>query len=189
MSARKSYVRFEFIWLQFLLLGFFRSTESLVCYQCSDSASGEDCQINYEGMEKEFTLLKIPSNSSQAVIEPFLEYTQKCSQNFCILQKITQSGDTVGFIRGCSSGKDTLPRASYITKEEDIKPDNKTTCGISESGTMIVCVTFCQTDFCNGPQFRAPVSSGNIHSHELSALWKTVLLFVIACLLSRRHFP
>ncbi|XP_033764356.1 uncharacterized protein LOC117345392 [Pecten maximus] len=191
MPAHYKYV--HFIWLTFMVLtGYIITTDSLVCYQCSDSSNGGTCRTNFEGMEKEFINRLYPSNSSHGSgteDENSYTYTQPCDEKYCIFQDITQAGKTIGFIRGCSSGNDSLPNAGYTKRIDRIQANNKTVCGISMVGNgMKVCVTICQQDLCNGPQFEQPVNAGNMKFQELSFMLSTVLMVLFTYALPYENY-
>lgn len=57
------------------------------------------------------------------------------------------SGELVSYIRDCSDGKTF---SVYLDKFVGLAADNQTACGYQLQG-LLVCVTLCAGDFCNGP--------------------------------------
>ena len=63
---------------------------------------------------------------------------------------IAGTGQMLSFMRGCTDGK-VFSLIDFPNRT--IVPDNQTTCAFRPgSGKVVVCLTTCRTDFCNGPQ-------------------------------------
>ncbi|OWF55641.1 uncharacterized protein LOC110457280 [Mizuhopecten yessoensis] len=188
MSTGKECCNRHFIALTLLVfIGYFGSGECLLCYQCSDSVNDGKCRTDIEGMEKEFIEEMYLSNISSVLHLNTSHYTylQLCDEEYCTVQEITQSGKTVGFIRGCSDK--SRPSAGYTIA--NIQANNRSVCGISMTGNgMLVCGTFCQTDLCNGPQADRPVNNGNALFNGLVSMEKTVLMVALTFVLSSKNY-
>ncbi|CAC5400878.1 unnamed protein product [Mytilus coruscus] len=127
---------------------------ALWCYQCGDSSIEGACVTDTAGMEAEYyrrnDSLKNPDKEDTV---PY-KYLKDClnTSEICIIERIEEQGQTHAYLRDChNTGR------SYSIQDprfDDLEPSlNHTTC-IYEKGSSkrMVCVTICDTDFCNGPQ-------------------------------------
>ena len=94
----------------------------------------------------------------------------------CIL---FSAGDIISFIRGCTDGKifsiTDFPRTNFPA-------DNQTTCAYRHNaGKVVVCLTVCKTDFCNGPRLDISDTSGVV-SIQVS------VNMIVVVLISSLHF-
>ncbi|KAH9495886.1 hypothetical protein Btru_015346 [Bulinus truncatus] len=115
---------------------------ALLCYQCSGTKDGSDCETNYKG------LVNTSANYTHNKV-----YLQNCSDSNpgwdrCMIETAYTNGQTVVFHRGCHDGHNFTPLFNN-TRFYNLKPNNLTTC--AQLTTWFVCYSFCQTDFCNGP--------------------------------------
>lgn len=89
------------------------------------------------------------------------------------------TGQLFSFIRGCTDGKifslTDFPNRTIVS-------DNQTTCAFRPgSGKVVVCLTMCKTDFCNGPL--PDMNNGGITSSLSPVLFIPLLLAVITSIL------
>lgn len=89
------------------------------------------------------------------------------------------TGQPFSFIRGCTDGKifslTDFPNRTIVS-------DNQTTCAFRPgSGKVVVCLTMCKTDFCNGPL--PDMNNGGITSSLSPVLFIPLLLAVITSIL------
>lgn len=86
------------------------------------------------------------------------------------------SGETRGYIRECSDGRDfseDFKNATRISFDMGfVKVDNQSTCGYSRIQFANICVKLCDTDLCNGPAAGAD---------RLNPLSSAVLLLLLLC--------
>lgn len=147
------------------------TARDLVCYGCSDTQRGGDCQSNSKVMLQEAKdyLAKTPEGQNAQSRQ---NYVKRCSYDnytYCVIETIENRGEVHSYIRDCSDGRSF----SYgPSKLQQTRPDNQTTCGYTLQGYLI-CVKLCQSSFCNGPV--ADISSAsplpcNLFSFLLLAL-------------------
>ncbi|KAK3087128.1 hypothetical protein FSP39_002042 [Pinctada imbricata] len=101
-------------------------------------------------------------------------YFKNCSngQNYCVMERLEEQGSTVAYIRGCTNLSDfsVTPRTSPVA-------DNSTKCSVyyqEDNQNIIVCISVCNSDLCNGPQF---VFSGSNKYADTNVL--TLVTFAI----------
>ncbi|XP_029651581.1 uncharacterized protein LOC115224798 [Octopus sinensis] len=131
-----------------LLISVLRVT-SLQCFHCSSSAPGSKCETGV----KEFAKY----NSSK--------FAQNCSdysfqgKAFCAIETRFINGKSSYLIRECSDGNTFTFDKNYDTfhKLRYLNPEKNTTLCTFFNG--ILCLTICETDFCNGPQSTAVINS------------------------------
>ncbi|WAR15022.1 hypothetical protein MAR_005127 [Mya arenaria] len=74
---------------------------------------------------------------------------------FYFLSCIAVVGEVNGYIRDCSNGSDfsaDFRNATHLSVERGfLKLDNQTGCGYSPTHFANLCVSVCNTNFCNGP--------------------------------------
>ncbi|VDI36483.1 Hypothetical predicted protein [Mytilus galloprovincialis] len=153
-------------------------SDALWCYQCGDSSIEAPCVTDTAGMEAEYIRrndsLKNPKPDED---EAPYKYLKDClnTSDICIIERIEEQGQTHAYIRDChTTGK------SYSIQDlrfNDLDSSlNHTTC-IYERGSSkrLVCVTICDTDFCNGPQ----IDGGSILQIQI---WLNVLCAAVVIL-------
>ncbi|CAG2249169.1 unnamed protein product [Mytilus edulis] len=153
-------------------------SDALWCYQCGDSSIEGPCVTDTAGMEAEYirrnASLKEPKPDKDKVPYKYLKDCLNTSE-ICIIERIEEQGQTHAYLRDCHyTGR------SYSIQDprfNDLDPSlNHTTC-IYERGSSkrLVCVTICDTDFCNGPQ----IDGGSILQIQI---WLNVLCVAVVIL-------
>ncbi|XP_041378457.1 uncharacterized protein LOC121390657 isoform X2 [Gigantopelta aegis] len=126
-------------------------SDSLWCYQCASVKEGQDCQSDYKGM-----------NKSALTMEG--KYAKDCSKQFvgqddstykCVIEThMKEGGYFLSFRRDCSDGVhfsyNLLTSTPNISHLQNLLPNNQSACAIY--GDLVVCLTLCDDDFCNGPR-------------------------------------
>ncbi|XP_059138755.1 uncharacterized protein LOC131927107 [Physella acuta] len=115
--------------------------EALLCYQCPATSSNEPCVTDISGMV----------NTSLGISR---KYFQNCSESKptwdrCMIETAQVNRAYVLYHRGCHDGVN-FTSGFDTPRFRGLNPNNLTTCEFISP--MIVCYTFCQKDFCNGPQ-------------------------------------
>ncbi|VDI71847.1 Hypothetical predicted protein [Mytilus galloprovincialis] len=123
---------------------------------------------------RRYASLKEPETDKDKVPYKYLKDCLNTSE-ICIIERIEEQGKTHAYLRDCHyTGR------SYSIQDprfDDLDPSlNHTTC-IYEKGSSkkLVCVTICNTDFCNGPQ----ITGGSILQIQT---WLNVLCAVVVIL-------
>ncbi|KAL3861588.1 hypothetical protein ACJMK2_007614 [Sinanodonta woodiana] len=137
------------IYMVLCLLGSFEQVTSLMCYFCAGSSSKSSCLDagyfldgfkNTDGNPHMFKNCTAPFN------------------NLCIIQEYRAGGNIASHLRDCSDGLTfAFPVNETIynkLRSEAMTPRNRTSCIFNS--ILQVCLTTCNTDFCNGPQYEAP---------------------------------
>ncbi|CAL1531028.1 unnamed protein product [Lymnaea stagnalis] len=127
-----------------LLISFLKFGGCLMCYQCGSTTDASDCFTDVGGLV----------NASKGLRSNY-HYAKNCTASKpewdrCMIEEAKAANDKVSlFHRGCHDGKTFLaddPRFVHL------KPNNASTCAIINELDMVICYSFCMTDFCNGPQ-------------------------------------
>uniref|UniRef100_A0A0L8G5W9 Protein quiver n=1 Tax=Octopus bimaculoides TaxID=37653 RepID=A0A0L8G5W9_OCTBM len=142
------------------------SVTSLQCFQCSSSAPGSKCETGVKEFAK-YNHSKFAQNCS--------DFNFK-GKVFCAIETEYINSKSSYLIRECSDGETfTFNRnLDNFQKLKYLNPEKNTTLCTYRNG--ILCLTTCETDFCNGPQ-----SMAVIHSH-IPALVITLAIGVLALL-------
>ncbi|KAH3898182.1 hypothetical protein DPMN_022401 [Dreissena polymorpha] len=137
---------------------------ALLCYQCVDSTGdrekGGGCQYSVRALAKQRSNFeqKNAAFSKQTNLKNCSNYIDRDGREimpFCKIEKYSSYGEINGYIRDCSNGSDfsvDFRNATHLSYEKRyIRPDNQTGCGYSPTHFANLCVSICDTDFCNGP--------------------------------------
>ncbi|XP_052821385.1 uncharacterized protein LOC128246894 isoform X2 [Mya arenaria] len=122
-------------------------SEGLMCYFCGDTGDHNNCEN--------------PSTYILARQGKGKPTTQKnCTSPYgemCVIEIFSSVGSIVSEIRDCSDGyhfsytlTEAFNRSAY-ERLEKLVPNNETAC--VWDGLHQVCLTKCDTDYCNGPQY------------------------------------
>ncbi|KAL3861589.1 hypothetical protein ACJMK2_007615 [Sinanodonta woodiana] len=137
------------IYVVLCLLGSFEQVASLMCYFCAGTGSKSLCPDAGYFLDG-FKDTDGNSEMFKNCMAPF--------NNSCIIEEYRAGGDIVSYIRDCS---DSPPYANpakepvYDTLRSEVNtPRNRTSCIFNNIDR--VCLTICNTDFCNGPHHEAP---------------------------------
>lgn len=125
------------------------TAKDLVCYGCTDTQRGGDCQSNSKGMLQE-AQAHMAKTTAQQNVQSGTNYVKRCNYDnftYCVIETIENRGEVHSYIRDCSDGRSFSEDSSKLKLT---KPDNQTTCAYTLQGYLI-CVKLCQTSFCNGP--------------------------------------
>ncbi|XP_059138753.1 uncharacterized protein LOC131927105 [Physella acuta] len=119
------------------------TTEALLCYQCASTSPDGPCVTDISGLVN--TSLGISS-----------KYYQNCSASKptwdrCMIETAATSGIYTLYHRGCHDGVN-FTSGFDSPRFHGLDPNNLTTCEFINLIGKLVCYTFCQKDFCNGPQ-------------------------------------
>lgn len=170
--------------LPLFLLSFVFISDATICYQCSDAKSGGMCKHDVQGMLADRTRLLNMSDVENSDYNSKFTYLKNCVNawgEYCLIENIREAGtgQLFSFIRGCTDGKifslTDFPNRTIVS-------DNQTTCAFRPgSGKVVVCLTMCKTDFCNGPL--PDMNNGGITSSLSPVLFIPLLLAVITSIL------
>lgn len=142
--------------------------DGIICYQCSDSAEGEDadCINGVHGLsvqradfeKRNRTVTSANLLRKYPALKDCSHYRDRTTGRplfpFCKIERVHALGNLNAYIRDCSNGSDfsadlNLPRLSM--SKGYLRADNQSTCGYSNQHLANMCVQICDTDFCNGP--------------------------------------
>ncbi|KAH3849567.1 uncharacterized protein LOC127874276 [Dreissena polymorpha] len=121
------------------------STGGLRCYSCFATGGHNECE-DYNTFKKAMSGKGNPGVKKNCT-EPF--------DNVCIIETFAILGATVSHIRDCSDGlkfsftSSLQNNRSAYDRLYRLQPNNETAC--VWDGQNQVCLTKCNTDFCNGP--------------------------------------
>ncbi|KAL3861719.1 hypothetical protein ACJMK2_008044 [Sinanodonta woodiana] len=80
--------------------------------------------------------------------------TKNCSiehdQTLCMIQVVKSRGEVSSFIRDCTDG--VTFGFEEIKRLHNLLPTNQTTCATYGTSGLVVCMSVCKNDYCNGPQ-------------------------------------
>ncbi|XP_048753151.1 uncharacterized protein LOC125664426 [Ostrea edulis] len=131
------------------------TVNDVMCYSCSDTVRGAECQKNTRAMAEEAGNVK-PQQTQEGRSNNVYAKSCKGYQNFtyCMIETIENRGEMHSYRRDCSDG---VSFSYDAAKLRAVRPDNQTTCAYNGQG-YVICVRLCQRNFCNGP---FPFSSAN----------------------------
>nr|XP_022333239.1 uncharacterized protein LOC111130454 [Crassostrea virginica] len=145
----------ELVFPLLLLSSVFVISEATLCYQCSDAKSDGGCRNDIQGLLSDRHRFQNSTNITITDLNSKFTFLKNCSTAWgeqCLIENIRQAGtgQMLSFMRGCTNGK-VFSLTDFPNRT--IVPDNQTTCAFRPgSGKVVVCLTTCRTDFCNGPQ-------------------------------------
>ncbi|XP_061188773.1 uncharacterized protein LOC133196944 [Saccostrea echinata] len=158
---------------------YFSLIDAILCYQCSDAKAEGTCRHDNSGLLSDNQGIQNRTNITDTEFNTEFTYLKNCTKSWgeqCLIENIREagSGKVMSFIRGCTNGKvfslNDFPNRTIVS-------DNQTTCAYRpESGKVVVCLTICKTDLCNGPQ--PPLHDGASSNHFCSLLAILMLLLV-----------
>ncbi|XP_048754209.2 uncharacterized protein LOC125665552 [Ostrea edulis] len=130
-------------------------SDAIICYQCADAKDNGKCKEEIDVQLSEYQRFQNMTDLTDTKFPSTFKYLKNCTQNWgdrCLIEKIHEAGTgtLMSFIRGCTDGK-VFSLSDYPNRT--IVADNQTTCAYRPgSGKIVVCLTTCKTDLCNGPQ-------------------------------------
>lgn len=142
-------------------------TEGLRCYACASTGGNNKCE--------DFNTYKIAMDGKGNE-----KVKKTCTPPYnktCIMETYEILGNTVSHIRGCSDNEhfsfssSLQSNRSAYKRLEDLQPNNETAC--VWDGQHLVCLTKCNTNFCNGPHLKEVINGATVI--KLSS----ILMFVI----------
>ncbi|XP_060590594.1 uncharacterized protein LOC132745661 [Ruditapes philippinarum] len=142
-------------------------TEGLRCYYCASTGGNNKCE-DFDTYKK-----AMEGKGNERVKKTCTPPYNKT----CIMETYEILGNTVSHIRGCSDNEhfSFLSSLSYnrsaYQRLEDLKINNETAC--VWDGQHLVCLTKCDTNFCNGPQLKEVINSATVINLS------SILMFVI----------
>ncbi|KAK0065366.1 hypothetical protein Bpfe_005392 [Biomphalaria pfeifferi] len=125
-----------------LLLG---PNESLKCFQCAETTDTGHCALDVAGLLN--ASLGLPT---------WYHYAKDCTASktdwtLCMIQTTETNGKKQLFHRGCHDGH-TFDIGLDSPRFHNISANNDSTCAYVKDTNLLVCYSFCDEDFCNGPQ-------------------------------------
>ncbi|WAR15319.1 hypothetical protein MAR_005424 [Mya arenaria] len=137
-------------------------SEGLMCYFCGATGGHSICEDPY-------TYIRAKRGKGDPTTLKNCTYPY---DEICVVERFSSLGSTVSEIRDCSDGRHfsytsnlQYNRSAY-ERLEKLMPNNETAC--VWDGLHQVCLTKCDTDFCNGPQYE--VDGGMLLGASLSVM-------------------
>lgn len=138
----------------FIVTGFVCFTGGLRCIQCVDQKEGQPCQSDY---------MKLV-NATRGLGHEYLvkNCSEEYNQTFCMIETYYSGGEVKSFMRDCSDGKTfSFTDEVKFPRLLQVKGDNFTTCSYRLTANFHVCLSLCESDFCNAPRAPPPNETCN----------------------------
>ncbi|XP_052819499.1 uncharacterized protein LOC128245401 [Mya arenaria] len=147
---------------------------NLQCYACFATGGDNECE--------QFKTYKKAMDG----IKSYSHYLKNCTPPYnqsCIIETFSANGLTVSHIRDCSNGEffsfnsaEEKKKPAY-TRLYDLTNNNETAC--VWDGEKQVCLSKCDSDFCNGPVFDSAPDGQSVSLTVMSIVGLHLLLLIL----------